>query len=121
MNRSEMFRRFGLGGVIAPLATLVPRLSAVGESAPKALVPLSPGPSLVAETIEELLDTGKTITCEIPLWTQQMTSIWQRIPQDTLRRIGDGAVTSITWIYHYSDGSVTKWTEPIKLIINHNT
>jgi hypothetical protein len=115
MNRSEVFRRFGLGGLAAPLAVLVPKLLPAGESLPKTPLAVSPGPSLVAETLEELLETGKTVTCEIPLWTQQMTSVWQRIPQETLRRMGDGAVRSITWIYQYSDGSVSKWTEPIKL------
>jgi hypothetical protein len=116
VNRLEVFRRLGLGGLAAPLAMAVPKLFTAGESAPATLLPASPGPSLVAETLEELLESGKTVTCEIPLWNEQITSIWQRIPQETLRRMGDGAVKSITWIYHYSDGSVTKWTEPIKLI-----
>ena len=116
MNRSEVFRRVGLGGLTAPLAVFMPKLLPVGESSPTMSLSVSPGPSLVAEKIEELLETGETITGDIPLWTQQTTSIWQRIPQETLRRMGDGAVKSITWIYHYSDGSVNQWTEPIKLI-----
>lgn len=115
MNRHDLFHRIGLGVIARPFAALAPKLLSTTEAASQNAASGVPGPALVSETLEEFLDSGETITTDMPQWTAQVTSQWQRIPAETLRRMADGAVKSFTWIYRYSDGSTTKWTELLKI------
>lgn len=115
MNRHDLLRRVGLGVMATPVAALAPKFLSTTEVANQNAVNGAPGPALVSETLEEALESGETIATDMPKWTEQVTSQWQRVPTETLRRISDGAVKSFTWIYRYSDGSITKWTELVKI------
>jgi hypothetical protein len=114
MNRHDLFHRMGLGMMATSLAVLAPKLLPTTEVANQNTVNGAPA-ALVSETLEEVLESGETIAIDMPQWTEQVTSQWQRIPTETLRRMSDGAVKSFTWIYRYSDGSTTKWTEFLKI------
>jgi hypothetical protein len=115
MNRHDLFHRMGLGMMATSFAALAPKLLSTTEVANLNTVNGAPGPALVSETLEEVLESGETIAIDMPQWTQQVTSQWQRIPTETLRRMSEGAVKSFTWIYRYSDGSTSKWTELLKI------
>lgn len=115
MTRQDLFHRIGLGMMAMPFTALAPKLLSTTEVANQNTLEGAPEPALVSETLEELLESGETIASDMPQWTEQVTSQWQRIPTETFRRMSDGTIKSLTWIYRYSDGSTTKWTELLKM------
>ena len=114
MNRFEIFCRLGLGAVAVPLALLAPKLLTVEETVPPSVASV-PGSALVSEQLHELLETGETIVSEVQPWAPGIQSNWQRIPLETLRRVADGAVKSFTWVWRFSNGTSSEWTEFTKL------